>query len=217
MKRIFFTLIALGLFYGNNLSADNSFSECYDNCPQDACCTPPCQDWSVEFRVAAFFPQNHKVRSIYSNAWADYQVQIGKRFWCNWQVFGEFSGFQKDGHSSFGDKTTLRVFPFTLGAKYFFNLCSNLEAYVGGGAVYSLLRIKDDSPYVHRHVSKGQFGGVIKTGLVYTFCNCWFADLFADYLFQRFSYHGVSCDPFVYRHTADLSGFKLGLGIGYQF
>lgn len=217
MKRFFYTLIALCACYTSNLSADPYYQDCYSDCCEDPCCAPCCPDWSLEFRVAAFIPMDKRARDIYSNVWADYQIQLGKRFWNNWQIFGEFSGFQKQGHSSLGDKTKMRIFPISLGVKYFFNLCSNLDAYVGGGVVYSWLRIHDESPYVHQHVNHSQFGGVIKTGLIYTFCNCWFVDVFADYYIQRFSYRGVSCDPYVTRQTAHLDAFKVGGGIGYNF
>jgi hypothetical protein len=220
VKHSFYALIALCLCRTIHLSADvGNFSDgpLCSNIESDCCEIACCPDWSLEFRIAAFLTTNKEVRQIYSSAWADYQVQIGKRIWNDWQIFAEFSGSQKLGHSFLGDKTKLRVFPITLGAKYFFNLYPCLDAYIGGGVAYSFLRIRDESPYVHHHTSKGQFGGVIKTGLIYTFCNCWFVDVFADYLFQRFSFHGVSCDPYVTRHTANLSGFKIGGGIGFNF
>lgn len=205
--------ISLCMLWIGFLSANQDiYTFCGDDYPEICC-----PNWSLELRVAAFIPTNNRVRKIYSNGWPEYQIQLGKRLCRNWQVFAEFSGFQKSGHSSLGSKTKLSVFPLSLGIKYLFPLYSNLDVYVGGGVAYSWLRIKDDSPYVHRHVRKEQFGGIIKTGLIYTFCNCWFIDVFADYLFQRFSFRGVSCDPFVTRQTADVSGFKIGGGIGYNF
>lgn len=217
MNYFFYALAALCLCCTSYSSADPYFSEDYSNCGQDVCGAPCCPDWSIEFRVAAFIPTNKRVRNVYSDVWADYQLQIGKRFCNDWQVFAEFSGFEKEGHRSFCSKPKLRIFPITLGGKYFFNLCSNLDAYVGGGVVYSFLRIKDGSSFIHHHISKDRVGGVIKTGLTYTFCNCWFVDVFADYLFQHFSYHNVSCNPFISRRTSDFSGFKVGGGIGYNF
>lgn len=219
MKFFFNALIALCLGYSNYSSADIGFSGSNNDCQNDCCdiCSP---EWSLEFRIAGFFPTKKEISKHYSTVWPDYQLQIGKRFMCDWQAFVEFDWSEKKGNryensSNFHSK--LEVFPISFGVKYFFNLFQDLDAYVGAGALYSFFRIKEDSNYYSHRTSKGNWGGVIKSGLVYTFCNTWYVDAFADYVFQEFRYTRPSEDPFTHRHNLNFNGFKLGGGIGYNF
>lgn len=220
MKKIFYTLIVLCTCFTGNSYADSWFSQDCNSC----CDEPCCPEWSAEFRIGAFIPTNNKIRKAYSSAWADYQIQIGKRFCNDWQIFAEFSGSEKNGHwcKEFAGtvtryKSKLHMYPISLGLKYFYNICENFDVYVGAGAVYTFFRLKQSSPYQYHRISKGQYGGVIKTGAVYTFCNSWFIDIFADYIFQRLRYTPITEDPFSSRRTLKFNGFKIGGGIGYNF
>jgi outer membrane protein W len=107
--------------------------------------------------------------------------------------------------------------PLAVGLKYFMEICPDLDFYVGGGMTYSFLNIHDHSPYVHRHVTKNTIGGTAKAGLVYFFCDCWFIDASVDYIYQRFSFKQSHSEPYVVRHDLDMSGMKVGAGIGVAF
>jgi outer membrane protein len=237
----------------------------WDNCgevcpPQNDCCTnvcedvcqDPCQDsccgsdWlndtAINFRVAAFLPSSKKVRNIYADAIADYQLEFSKTFCGDWQAFFGVSYASVKGRSlGLCDRTRLRVVPLTLGAKYLFCVADNTQLYLGAGVTYSFLKIRDHSDYVHQHISKGHVGGVIQSGLYYTFCNDWFVNVFLDYYFQHFNFSnkhhcdssysddlafdsGCGCSSRhhhsyrnVERHDLNLSGVKTGVGIGYKF
>ncbi|KIC70827.1 hypothetical protein DB44_FM00010, partial [Candidatus Protochlamydia amoebophila] len=69
-------------------------------------------DVTVEARVAYFRPCSKKVRHIYGNGWADYQIELSKSFCDNWRGWVGISGFEKKGHSiGDHDKTKLRTIP----------------------------------------------------------------------------------------------------------
>jgi hypothetical protein len=190
----------------------------WDCCNWD-CCNWSCGDLAVEGRVAYFRPSSKKVQEIYGDGWADYQIEISKGFGENWRAWLGVSGFEKSGHSlGFHDKTKLSLIPVTLGAKYLFCLDACTKLYVGAGICYSSLSIKDHSNYVHEHISKGRVGGLFQVGVYYVFTEHFFADIFVDYLYQRFDFsksHDYS--QYVERHDLNLSGFKVGGGIGIKF
>lgn len=242
MKRFFYTLAALCIGCTNFLSADSCCADpCYTDCCEEPCC-PCAPEWSVEFRIGAYIPTNTKKCDHYSDVWADYQVQIAKRFCNDWQAFIEFDAAQINGnrhHDGIDElglferhhKSDFWVMPLTFGVKYFFNLCQDFNIYVGGGAAYTFLTRSENDRRIddvfgerrnHNSDTKGAWGGVLKTGVIYTFCNSWFVDVFADYLFQKFDFKRRS-DPFSTtdfhhnKHTLDVSGFKIGAGIGYNF
>ena len=156
----------------------------------DWCCWDPF-DFGVEGRVAYYHPSSSKVRRIYGDGWADYQLEISKGIFCDWRIWAGVSGFSKKGDSIgyYHDDTRLQLIPISLGVKYYFPFCDDFKVFVGGGACYSLLRIKDDSDYVHRHTHKNDWGGVIQAGLNYYVWDCAYVSLFADYLFQEFDFH----------------------------
>lgn len=177
--------------------------------------------WSATARVAYFHPESSRLRKTYTNCFADYQLEVGKIVASNLQVWAGVCGFSKEGHSRpFHDSTRLQLIPLNLGVKYFFNLAPCIAGYVGGGVCYSMLSIKDHSHYVHKHTNKNEFGGLLQSGLNYYFNDCIFVNIFADYYFQEFHFkkHSyASHSRYVERNSINLSGYKLGAGVGYNF
>lgn len=194
-----------------------------------------CCDWSdlcnwndiaFEGRVAYYHPSSGKVRKIYGDGWADYQVQISKGFCRDWRVWVGASGFSRDGDSiGFHDHTNLQFIPIQFGLKYFppfFPLCEEFKFFIGAGACYSFLNIKDHSEHVHHHTHKEGWGGLIEAGLNYYFWQNAYVSFFVDGFFQEFGFHNsylYSCDysDKVIREKIDMSGYKLGVGIGCRF
>ena len=187
------------------------------------CCEP--LDIAIEARVAYYHPSSNRVRRIYNNGWADYQLEISKGIFRDWRIWTGVSGFSEKGRSiGFKDHTRLQLIPVYLGIKYFFPLCNGFKIYAGGAACYSFLRIKDDSDYVHRHTHKNDWGGLIQSGVTYNFWNCAYISAFADYFFQEFKFHdsyrsSYSCyhSGYIERNKLDMSGYKIGVGIGMTF
>lgn len=181
-----------------------------------------CLDWNcinfgAEARVAYFKPTSKKVRKIYSNGMPFYELEVSAGL-DNWRLWAGVGGFSKKGRSIGGhNPTRLEVLPISFGLKYVFCLCPCVQFYFGGGAVYSHMKTKDHSPFVHKNTQKWTWGGVAQAGTYYFFNNTFYGSFFVDYLYQKFKFSHSRKHPFVVRHDADLSGFKVGVGIGAQF
>lgn len=214
--KIFYCLLTMCLFI-NFLPAEENISTYESKGVLDEILTCPIID-GFTFKVAYFRPESSRVRRIYSSGWADYQVEYSKSVCQNWLLWTGASGFCKHGHSiGLNDDTRLRLIPISLGVKYLYSIAPCLDLYAGGAVCYSFLRIKDDSPYVHRNVSSQTFGGLAQVGLYYYFTQSFHLNVFADYLFQRFTFPRSSSNPFVERNDLNMSGWKIGGGIGVNF
>lgn len=231
-KSFFYSIILTGLimFFSEPIQA------------WDDCCEP--LDITAEARVAYYHPSSKKVRRIYGDGWADYQLEISKGFkgfgcmGCNgfgddleWRIWAGVSGFSRKGES-YGYEhhhTRLELIPVNLGLKLFYPIFCNTKIFIGGAGCYSFLRIHDNDHYVHEHVRKESWGGLVQTGLTYNF-SCWgVVSIFADYFFQRFhfnhdthysSYYSSTYfhdSRYIERHDLNLNGYKIGVGLGVTF
>ncbi len=173
---------------------------------------------TVTARAAYFRPVSHKVKKIYGKNWAEYQVEASLSFRKNWKATIGCGFTENSGHSlGVRDKTKLRMIPLTLGVQRLFNLRSSLDAYVGLGASYGILHIKDYSRYVHKNTHKCAFGGVVQTGLTYHFTNHISVGGFVEYSLLRFHMSGHRSHPYVKRKSVDMSGMKVGGSINFTF
>jgi hypothetical protein len=237
----FFMLLSLPLLAWD---CSNPCGSSYDSC-RDPCCD---SFWGItaETRVVYYHPSSKRVRRIYGDGWADYQLELSKSFkkffglgeGCGLdcledmegRIWTGVSGFSRNGYSiGFHDKTRLQLIPISLGLKIFYPLFCNTKVFIGGAACYSLLRIHDHSEYVHKHVRKGSWGGLFQSGMTYDFCNWAYASIFFDYYFQRFHFHDdrISSSSgsrdlngssrFVERFDLNMNGYKVGVGLGVSF
>ena len=178
-------------------------------------------DVDAEVRVAYYRPASKRVRDIYGDGWADYQLVLSAPLSCNWDLFGSVAGFGRNGRTScFHDKTTLKLFPVSLGLRYVKTLDSSTIAYLGGAASYSFLRIHDHSPYVIEHTRKEAWGGLVELGINRYFWNCAYVSAFFDYYFQKFHFkdtRGGYYDGYIERNTLNMNGYKIGVGLGVSF
>lgn len=211
----------------------------------DFCCD---SSWGIraEARVAYYHPSSKRVRRIYGDGWADYQLEISKSFKgfgglgnecgyslledIEWRIWTGISGFSRKGDSiGFHDDTKLQLIPINFGLKIFYPICCNTSIFIGGAACYSLLRIHDDSNYVHEHIRKENWGGLFQAGITYDFCNWAYVSAFFDYYFQRFHFHDdklssysgssyfYNSSRYVERFDLNMSGYKVGVGLGISF
>lgn len=190
-------------------------------CEDSSCCGPVCGRLGAEFKFAAFYPLDNRVRKLYKKFWASYEIELSTTF-CNcWQVWFDAGYLSSHGRTRcFDSKTRLYMIPLSLGVSYLRTLeCQPcVDVYVGAGVAYTLIRMRDHSPFVNPHVSDKGFGAVVKTGFYYHLNECFYLEGFFNYLYQRFSF-SRDCSPtgFVERHDANMSGLKLGFGIGSNF
>lgn len=210
MRKLFFSLVALTAFSTTSLQAFNFFGCCGDSFGIDA-----------EVRVAYYSPESHKVREIYGTGWADYQLELSKTIYGGWRGWLGVSGFSRHGHSiGEGDSTSFQLVPVSLGLKYDYCINRCLDVFVGGAASYGFLSIRDHSPYVHQHIHKGTWGGLVQTGAKYHFCDYAYVSAFFDYLFMQYDFHGSSScvsTGYVERTNVNLNGYKVGVGLGLSF
>lgn len=200
----------------------------------------------IEGRVAYFLPQNHHIKSIYgSHGIPEYEVEVSQplnslfavypfnSLFCmdpcnqSWTMFGNFSYFQKCGHSrrcgdsTFSDfrrnSTKMNNWALNFGVKRYFDNCfiSCLRPYLGLGIGFAHVKFNDHSRYVNQHIHRYGFALLAKFGFEYDItCNL-YLDFFADYASNWFSApRSKRCNA---TNRVNTGGFKTGLGIGYRF
>jgi outer membrane protein len=105
-------------------------------------------------------------------------------------------------------RTRADVYSLSLGVKYILPTCTCFDLYVGLGPNISWLHINDRLMCGEECTRKCSFGGVVKTGINYYFCDNLFIDIFVDYLYQPTKIH--------HKHI-DIGGLKTGIGLGVAF
>lgn len=204
-------------------------------------CIPDCEcdtDWTLEVRGAYFQPSSKQFRKVYSSCVLDYQVTAAKRLHRFCEVWGEFDWAIKKGSSrehvgdyyGFKDESKLSLMPISLGLKLIYPIFSCVDIYVGAGASYSILRIKNRckedysyygfsySPF-KKELYKYGFGGLFKAGIEFAMSDSTYLDFFADYYSQRFKFSSREDESgrSIFKHHLDCSGFKFGAGFGVYF
>jgi len=178
-------------------------------------------EFDVEARVAYFYPSDNRMREVYNqNGWANYQIEASTPFdfccdcSCDWRLWTNVSYFHETGHSScLRDKTSVNNWAVNFGLKRYFETCMCLRPYLGLGVGFAYVQFNDHSPFVHEHVRRWGVAVLAKSGIQYDVtCNL-FLDLFLDYAYNGFRFHGC-CGS---RRHVDTGGLNVGLGLGYKF
>lgn len=164
-------------------------------------------DWSVGLRTAYFYPSNSLEREIYEGARFNIELEVRKSIVENWDIWANFTYFNKTGWSvGPHDKTTLQLFPLSLGVNYVYPLNYLLSLYAGLGVNYTWMRLRDNSPVCPSCMEKSRMGFTCKTGVYYQINEKIFADFFVDYLYI----------PMRLTNVYNVGGFQFGIGIGRQ-
>lgn len=174
-------------------------------------------DISLEARVSYFRPFSKRIQKIYGNGWANYEIQATQTFCNAWTIWEGVGGWPVSGHSTcLHNKTQMRLWGLRLGIQRQFFLTPCLRFYLGAGASYNFMNIRDKSHYVKEHFSKEQFGAIVQTGIYYFFNNHCFFDCNFEYLYQEFHFsrHRHSRVP---TRDFQLSGIQVGGGLGILF
>lgn len=171
--------------------------------------------WEGELRVSGYHPTSEKFRRIYDEWIPQYQLEGSGELDENWKVWGNVAWLQKRGESEgLHNKTTLHLIPLSLGVKRVF-CCNDLfSLYLGAGVSYAFLHIHDDSHYVIKHTSKRAWGAIFKSGIYVPISECFYLNLFTDYLYQPFHFSHHHGSPRVERHSINAGGWSVGLGVG---
>lgn len=183
-------------------------------------------DFSVMGRVSYYHPTSKRLRHVFSNGWADYEVQISKQICCDWKIWAGVDGFSIEGRKSDDrHKSHLQLIPLNLGLKYYFPFTCPIQLYISGAASYSFMRIKEHSHYFHLNKHKSGWGGLIEGGFDYSVWKRMFVNFFVQGYFQEFDFRnpffislpGSPITTIRKKTDVDFSGIKIGAGIGYQF
>lgn len=172
-------------------------------------------NFTTEIRTGYFYPISPAFRDIYRNGGVEFELEETFRVYKDLNLWFNFNYFQREGHSlGFNDKTSIHMYPLSLGIKYNFSLMHNLYFYLGIGASYTCLTIHDHSSFVKEHTFKQGFGGVGKSGFLYYFKRRFFIDLFADYYYTQVS--GIHRAR-VQGTSRNVGGLRTGLGFGVSY
>ena len=212
--------MALALFSPMYSEALWNDGNCCDNtCVPNTCCEETCcREFSVEAQFAAYFPLDSTVGHIYGYALPAFTLEASWQWQCM-SIWLDGSYIFGSGHSigCGGGPTHLNFVPITLGVKYIYPMCDSTDLYIGLGACYSFLNTRDHSEYVHENTSGNNAGAILKTGVVYHYCDGIFFEGFFNYQYQKFYFHKTETNPFVYRHDVDMSNLQLGVAVGWEF
>jgi hypothetical protein len=171
--------------------------------------------FTTELRGGYFLPASQVMREIYKNGGPEVEVEQIIRLDRSLNLWLNFNYFQREGHSvGLKDKTTIHLYPFSLGIKYNFHLLESFDLYFGLGGSTTSVRIHDHSAFVKKHIHERAFGGVGKFGFLYFIGKMVCIDLFADYYYTRIS--GVHRSG-VQGTSRQVGGLRTGLGLGVRY
>lgn len=189
-------------------------------------------DFTLRASYYNFF--NHQTRHIYSDGGPLYQIEYNQIYCDGFSVWGNLGYFSKRGEGRCDYNTKLRLYPVGMGFKYTYAY-NCWAAYLGGGATYTFLNIRNVDPHLNSHTNLGAFGVVAKSGLRYnffqrscpiiydyyytrydyTYDEVAYLELFVDYWYNKFNF-SKSRNQVTGPHL-DLSGMLYGLGFGVPF
>lgn len=165
--------------------------------------------FTAEVRVGDFYPASQKVRRIYEEHNLDVEVEASLKYCQNSALWVNANGTRLNGRSiGLHDKTTLQLFPVSVGYKTYYGLGSSLLAYFGLGASYTHLKLHDKTPEPSFRRHKNAWGTVVKGGVICYLCSQLFLDAFVDYYYTMFKIEG---------HKNNLGGIRAGIGLGVSF
>lgn len=188
-------------------------------------------EYTLEIRGAYYRPQSKILREKFGNSWFDFQVETST-FVCenielflgvDWIIkrrnFHGYSCYFSEHCCSCHDRDYLRfwLLPFTFGAKYHYFFTPCLSAYLGAGGAVTAVNIERHSYFFKDYAAIVDVGAIFKSGLHFDYGNYTFFDVFVDYFYQQVRLNQWERRVGLDRHVIDLSGLKIGLGLGVYF
>lgn len=164
-------------------------------------------DATFEVRSSAYFPNSHHVREVYGNAHPTFGVEVSQNFCNGLNFWGDIDYFSWSMHKKPCCRSRLQVLNTSFGLRWFYAPCEPFKLYLGIGACLSGVNIRNKVFCETERARKFAAGGVLKSGLIYTFCAPFYLNLFVDYVYLPLSFHGY----------LDVGGLKTGLGLGVEF
>jgi len=92
--------------------------------------------WNLEGKAGVFIPQSKRVQHIFHSVMPFIELEGSYRWSPLWDTWGEVGCIFDQGHSiGCGNKTTIQVYPFSLGVRRFFPVTDYTEFFLGAGCV----------------------------------------------------------------------------------
>jgi len=178
----------------------------------------------TEVKAAYFLPTDNRFRDIYSGGGL-YSIETSVQICCSqFYPWASLGYFHETGRSlascSIGSSqsasTHITIVPLGLGLKYLFPIdCICFSPYVGAGVQFAYAHIHNNYPFVSQNQSDWGVGGIAKAGFISDLTHCFFLDFSLDYSYMKVDFHNHHAN--IMNRRADLSGFSVGMGIGYRF
>ena len=164
--------------------------------------TARAEGFSIQARGTYFSPADKAFREIYSYgmSWGgELSFHVSKRA-AVWAGGDYYSKLGKLGFTE--DETKIRIVPLAAGVKYFFS-GGRLRPYVGAGAAYFQYKETNSIGTIER----GDVGLVARAGMLVRLGPAFFMDI-------QGGWSTCSVEPADVK--ANLGGFSLGLGLGFE-
>lgn len=196
IQNIFLVLVAFNLFSADNCNL-----------------TPSAQHFYVEVKPGVFFYEDRNFRDILGHDSFMFTVEIDGRINNYVSVFFETGYLHDSGKiKPFDIKTTLSLYPNTLGIKAVGNVYSFLSIYAKIGPNLIKAKEKTHTP-CNICVKKNAFGYTLGAGLYFLIKNI-ALDLFVNYYSDRKTY----TDSYSrIKFTRQFGGCQCGAGLGIKF
>ena len=175
---------------------------------------------SVEFSANTFFPINETIQDIYGNVWPDValiidHIQPFDRV-PQLSFFGQIDYLFKDGFSlDFHQATTIQLVPITFGVKWIEPFRDDVELYFGIAPKYYFMYTTNDSTYVPSSSNENGCGILANIGTFIYPTEHFMIDVFLSYSYMNFAAPASTSQ--VSGFETNVSGFNLGVGLGYDF
>lgn len=173
---------------------------------------------SIEANVSAFFPTNAHIQNIYGNVWPDFAIKFDHitNKTPSLAIFGQIDYLFSKGMLEGGfDRTNIELIPVTFGFKWIHKIEEVVEFYIGVAPKYYYMNAHNDSPYIPHSTTSNGCGIYFTTGGFFYPVKGLVVDFFFSYSYITFKPPTPSDTLIGFR--SNLSGFNLGLGIGYKF
>jgi outer membrane protein W len=157
--------------------------------------------------VGYFRPADHLIREIYPRGVA-LEVQLRRQLVPYIEGWVNANYFVKRGQSlGLHEKTRLQILPLSIGLNVHRCIAEKFTPYIGLGATYTMLKTFDQASSLTKRHHRYRFGGVAKSGILYSVNQEFFFSAFADYYYTKVSNgHG----------NIDIGGLRTGLGLGFN-
>ena len=175
---------------------------------------------SFEASVNTFFPTNEIMKNMYGEAWPDFALIVDhiQPFDSVPQLsfFGQVDYLFKDGFSlNFHQATTIQLIPITLGIKWIQPIRDDVEIYFGVAPKYYFMHMTNDSTFIPPASSQNGCGFFANLGGFIYPTEHFMIDIFCSYSYMNFA--APESVPGVTSFSTNVSGFNLGVGLGYDF